>query len=212
MNAINFIKQHGVDKARLVFGVGVNDLGRSTWLAAEKRHTTEYKLWQNMLERAYSQKCHERKPTYIGTTVDPRWLSLKAFLEDVSKIKGFDKALTEGWQLDKDIISKGSKHYSLDTCCFVPKAINVLITNSKASRGKYPIGVFYSSRDKKYQSCLKIDNKNKFLGSFPTPTDAFMAYKKAKEDQIKVVAERYKDQIDQRAYQALLSFTIEITD
>lgn len=195
---------------KLIYGVGIND-----WdipVRKDGKIIKEYYLWQGMLQRCYSDWFHNRQPSYSDVTCSKEWLSLSTFADDIRKMPNFDKCLTEGWQLDKDIISKGSKHYSLDTCCFVPKAINVLITNSKASRGKYPIGVFYSSRDKKYQSCLKIDNKNKFLGSFPTPTDAFMAYKKAKEDQIKVVAERYKDQIDQRAYQALLSFTIEITD
>ena len=37
-----------------------------------------------------------------------------------------------GWELDKDILEKGNKTYSPETCCFVPRVINSLYkTNYK---------------------------------------------------------------------------------
>ena len=38
---------------------------------------------------------------------------------------------------------------------------------------------------------------------FSTPQEAFHAYKVAKENHIKLLAEKYRDQIDPRAYEAL---------
>ena len=59
-------------------------------------------------------------------------------------------------------------------------------------------------------------NKNKWksehLGSFNTELEAFKAYKKAKESFVKEQAEKWKSQIDPRAYEALMSYQVEITD
>ena len=50
------------------------------------------------------------------------------------------------------------------------------------------------------------------MGFYCTPEEAFYAYKQAKEDYIKEVANKWKDQIDPRVYEALMNWTIEITD
>ena len=50
------------------------------------------------------------------------------------------------------------------------------------------------------------------LGYFSTPEEAFQIYKEAKEAYIKEVANKWKDQIDPRAYEALMNYQVEITD
>ena len=59
-------------------------------------------------------------------------------------------------------------------------------------------------------------NKNKggpeWLGSFNTEVEAFNAYKEAKESFIKELANKWKGQIDKRAYEALMNYEVEITD
>ena len=59
-------------------------------------------------------------------------------------------------------------------------------------------------------------NKNKggseYLGYFNTEIEAFNAYKKAKEAFIKEQAEKWKGKIDDRAYEALMDYQVEITD
>ena len=54
----------------------------------------------------------------------------------------------------------------------------------------------------------------RFIGYYVTPEEAFLAYKKAKEEYIKEVAQEYYDsgKIDQNVYDALLRYQIEITD
>ena len=42
--------------------------------------------------------------------------------------------------LDKDILCKGNKIYSRETCIFVPSRINTLFIKCNKSRGKDPIG------------------------------------------------------------------------
>ena len=63
---------------------------------------------------------------------------------------------------------------------------------------------------------MALVNKNKgkqeHLGCFKTELEAFNAYKQAKESFIKEQAEKWKYQIDPRAYEALMNYTVDITD
>ena len=58
----------------------------------------------------------------------------------------------------------------------------------------------------------KNKGKQEHLGYFKTEIEAFNAYKQAKEVFVKEVAEKWKSQIDERAYEALMEYTVEITD
>ena len=59
---------------------------------------------------------------------------------------------------------------------------------------------------------IKNKGKPKHLGYFKTEIEAFNAYKQAKESFVKEQANKWKDQIDERAYNALMNYTVEITD
>ena len=65
----------------------------------------------------------------------------------------------EGWQLDKDILIKGNKIYSPDTCCFVPSEINNLFVGCNKSRGSLPIGVTFNKRLKRYVAQISKNKK-----------------------------------------------------
>ena len=58
----------------------------------------------------------------------------------------------------------------------------------------------------------KSKSGSEHLGYFKTEIEAFNAYKQAKESFIKEQAEKWKDKIDPRAYEALINYTVEITD
>ena len=53
---------------------------------------------------------------------------------------------------------------------------------------------------------------SEILGYYSTTEEAFQAYKETKEAYIKEVANKWKDQIDSRVYEALMNWSIEITD
>ena len=124
--------------------------------------------------------------------------------------KWFDENYKEGFVLDKDILLKGNKIYSPDTCVFVPREINGIFTLRQNKRGDYPIGVLKNGN--KFQANIVRYNKREYLGTFNTPEEAFQVYKVAKEDYIRHVANKWKNQITEECYQALLNYKIEITD
>jgi hypothetical protein len=98
-------------------------------------------------------------------------------------------------------------------CIFIPKHINCLLTKSNKTRGILPIGVSYAKLNKKYKAqAQNHDGKVIHLGLYKNIEDAFYSYKEFKENVIKSVANKYKDNIDSRAYDALMCYSVEITD
>jgi len=194
-------------KRGLVYGVGVNDWG--SLVRVDGKIIPEYQLWASMLTRCFCKKYKQRHPTYEHSTCCNEWLQMTKFIKDVSTMKGYG---LNGWQFDKDILQKGNKLYSKDTCCFVPQELNLLLNKRDNRRGEWPVGVCFSQHAGKFIANLAVNGKLKHLGCFNTPEEAFQAYKVAKEDYIKEIAEKWKDRLDERVYQALLNYTVEITD
>ena len=145
--------------------------------------------------------------TYIGCFVAEEWYCFQTFAQWHKENK---KSHMKSWQLDKDILVKGNKIYSPETCCFVPQEVNTLFVKNNINRGKYPIGV--SKVGNKFVSFIKTIDKSVYLGTFTTPEEAFEAYKTAKEAHIKEVADKWRELIDPRVYQALYKYEVEITD
>jgi hypothetical protein len=194
-------------KRSLVFGVAVNDWVGNTHI--DDKDIKEYQLWSGVLQRCFSEEYKQKYPTYEGVTCSKEWLSMTTFIEDVSQMKGFGFS---GWELDKDILQNGNKLYSKDTCCFVPQGINSLLTKCDKARGKYPVGVCFYKPTGKFVAYVRLDGKRRNLGYFTTPEEAFQAYKTAKEDYIKVVAQKWQHLLDERVFQALLDYEVNIDD
>ena len=180
-------------------------------------NTWEYYKWKSMLQRCFDNKYKEKYPTYKDITCCDRWLCFANFLEDLEILKQeYNWNEGEKLNLDKDILNKGNKMYSLENCVLVPQWINKLFTKCDASRGDCPVGVCYHKRDKKYEARCHINGKLKSLGYYNTVEEAFNAYKQAKEQEIKRVADECVSKgfisKDSRLYNAMISYQIEIDD
>ena len=170
----------------------------------------EYEIWHNMLKRCYSDTYRKKHPTYEGCEVSENFVYYEYFYEWCNEQIGF---YNEDWQLDKDLLVKGNKVYSEDACVFLPHEINSLLTKRTTSRGNHLIGVCWHKKDKAFIAQVnKNKGKQECLGYFKTELEAFNAYKTAKESFIKEQANKWKDKIDDRAYNALMKYTVEITD
>ena len=192
-----------------VYGVGYLGCNLELKVSYSGKKCPIYYAWARMIERCYSEKFHRIKPTYIGCTVSDEFKDYSKWREwyDNYQYK------YDGWHLDKDLLIKGNKVYSENTCVFLPHEINQILVKRTASRGKYLIGVSWHKTNNAFVARV---NKNKggseHLGYFKTEIEAFNAYKQAKESYIKEVADRWKDRIDPRAYEALYNYTVDIDD
>lgn len=190
-----------VKSRKLIYGVGIYD---DDIPLTDKGNYKIYYTWRAMLSRCYSEKVHFKQPTYIGCTVCEHWFLFSNFK------KFYIDNYVEGWCLDKDILIKGNKEYSPETCCFVPNEINVLILR-KRKRSSLPAGV-KNTKYGKFSSYIRKGDSDVYLGIYSTPEEAFQAYKEAKEDWIKEVANKWKDKLAKNVYEALVNYEVEITD
>lgn len=169
-----------------------------------------YATWMQMLTRCYSERYIKATPTYKDCVVCDEW---KRYSNFEKWFKDVANGYQYGYCLDKDILVKGNKVYSPDTCCFVPNEINALLIKHDSKRGKYPIGV--TKHSGKFCARINVFKKGSiWLGTFETPQRAFNAYKAAKEEYIRNMAREYYEQnkITERVYDALIRYEVEITD
>lgn len=158
--------------------------------------------WVRMLDRCYNNQ------NYKDVTVCEEWHNFQNFAQWF--YENYDPEHMKGWHLDKDILVKGNKIYSPETCCFVPVEINNLFTNMKNSSNNLPIGVL--SKHGTFQAGMRKRGRTFHIGTFNTLQEAFKAYKLEKEKFVKEVADEWRGLISAKVYEALYNYKIEITD
>lgn len=177
-----------------------------------KHVTVSGKLWLGINDRCkHGGKKHILQPSYVGC--ENHFESFQEFAEWCQTQVGyntFDEKLRR-FHLDKDLLVRGNKIYSPDTCLFLPVELNSLLVKANKIRGACPIGVS-ARRGKFFAQCQAGNATNVHLGTYATVDEAFCAYKNFKESFIKQQAEKYKDVIDPRAYNALMHYKVLITD
>ena len=196
---------------RLVYGVGIND---ADYIVCKYERLTSgkqkllwycpiYKRWKHMLMRCYSKTFQNKCPSYIGVLVCKEWhlfSNFKMWME------------TQDWEdkvLDKDLLIKGNKEYSPQSCTFVSPLVNSFIVESTTTKGLYPTVVCFNKPMGKFQAlCSQLNGKQKHLGYFFTPEEAYLSWKEEKLRLAKLLA---ADQKDHRVAQAILQ-RYEITD
>jgi hypothetical protein len=182
-----------------VFNVGFIGLGVYK-TKEDYKMTPYYKKWTGILKRVYGNTKH-----YEGVTICKEWYNFQVFAEWF--YENYNPETMKEWQLDKDILIKGNKVYSPKTCCFVPQEINNLFTKNNKNRGDYPIGVTLTKNN-----IIMSNLGNVVLYRGNDILKAFQAYKVAKECRIKKFANKWKDQISSKVYNALINYKVEITD
>jgi hypothetical protein len=133
-----------------------------------------YALWFGMLRRCYdeAQLARKRGRSYANVVVCDRWLYLKNFAEDISKLEGYDKwLLGNSMALDKDIsVQVATKIYSPSTCKFVTAEENMKEMNDRCRtiekaresvKAKYVLfkGDEYHVFDSEKEACLFLNVK-----------------------------------------------------
>lgn len=194
---------------KLVYGVGVNDAG----YVVEKRETIVcingkrrqktvwkcpyYRAWMDMLTRCYYAKYQERYPTYKGCAVSEDWLTFSNFRAWMA---------AQNWEsdhLDKDLLFKGNKVYSAETCVFVAPSVNAFTIDSRAARGEWMIGVSWHKGMSKFRSDCRnpFTKKGEYLGLFTSELEAHQAWLKRK---LELAHELAAIQTDPRVAKALI--------
>lgn len=172
---------------------GVGYIGKGIYSSTS--HPKVYNTWIKMLTRCYENGTGHKN--YMDKYVDEKWHNYQTFASWAVNQVGCNN----GWQLDKDILVKGNKVYSEGTCCFVPACVNSLIIKSENVTGHLNrFGTYYFS-------VQDAEGKSMSEG-FKNLEDGQDWYKTNKECIIKQVADKHKNVLDSRVYEALYSWQV----
>jgi hypothetical protein len=167
-----------------------------------------YSVWNCMLRRTTTEYI-EKNPSYAGLSVADEFHRFSDFAEWMMRQIGWSK---EGYQLDKDLLVKGNRVYSPETCVFLPPAVNTVIISRANDRENIPIGIRKYRDGRRYLARIRMGGGMIHLGIFDDSDSAFFAYKEAKEAYIKRLAVQYRSEIDPRAYAAMMAYEVNIED
>lgn len=186
---------------KLVYGVGVNDAD----YVVTKKETVGYvdgkqkqkqvwvcpfyRAWTSLLGRCFSIEYKTTNSTYEDVTCCEEWFLFSNFK------RWMEQQGWEGKELDKDIIFPNNKVYSPETCAFVSSVTNSFVTACNASRGEWPVGVYWDKKVEKFKAMCRnpFTKKQKFLGYFDTTEEAHEAWRKRKHELAQLVAETESD-------------------
>jgi len=178
-------------RAKLVFGVGVNDADYTVKPTVHGKMVTcpFYSAWTHMLERCYCGKSQAKRPTYIGCSVVPEWLSFMTFRAWMIRQNWV------GMELDKDLLIPGNRVYGPDTCVFISQGVNTFTTDSAAARGEWPLGVDWHKHSGRFRAscCNPFSGKRESLGYFTCPDAAHEAWRSRKHELSLQLAEQQTD-------------------
>lgn len=190
-----------------VYTTGVQDI--KGYLVKGQPAPKDYSVWSAIRQRCYNKNCKDSFLAYEGCTMSEDFLVFSKFKEWYNSQIGCDQ---DGWHIDKDLLVKGNKVYSAETCVLLPNEINSAIVVHNRGNNNFPMGVIYNCTKTRYRARIQRKDGWESLGTYDTPEEAFYAYKPVKEAYVKSIADKWREQIDPRAYQALMNWTIEIDD
>lgn len=183
-------------------GLGYMGDGIYSWNGDEDVQKA-YQVFTGMFSRCYDPYTQSKQPAYIGCSVDARWYDFQVF----AKFYVESPFCSLGYHLDKDLLIRGNRVYSPEACTLLPPEVNSALSSTPESASGLPLGV--NKIDNGYVARLnKMGQNREYLGYYKTAEEAHKVYVKAKEDYIHSLAEKWHGKIEERAYQALMNWTV----
>lgn len=161
-------------------------------------------VWVSMITRCYDKKYQVNSPTYKDCVVCDDWHNYQNFAKWYTENEYYGL----GYELDKDLLFKGNRIYSPETCVLIPRELNTcLLYSINRSDNGLPMGV--SKVRDRYTASISIEGKTNFIGYFSTIMQASDAYNEAKKQNIRRLAYKYMGKIDKRVFDTLLNWNPE---
>ena len=189
---------------RQLYGRGYLGVGPYAPYVKKGEKTKAHDAWIRMFDRCYSEKFHEKHPTYIGCEVCEEWFNFQSFAkwfyDNYYEIDG------QSIEVDKDWYVIGNKIYCPDNCCLAPNIINTcMLTHDKIKNHDMPIGVSWH-KNGSYVARCSDHTKRITIGYYHNVKDAAIAYWNYKINYISKLADEYKEYIPNRLYSAMKDF------
>jgi len=177
------------------------------------KSNTAYSIWNGIYKR-----CYKDKDVYEGSFMCDLWLNDKDSFAEWWSAEYYE-CDGEAMAVDKDLLFPGNKEYAPDKCCILPQTLNTMLSNCKkhklpkwkTAKIDLPLGVRYDSSMKMYYSEIKPYGHDEIirLSYWETSEQAFEEYKRHKQADILIMADKYKNKVPKKVYDALLRFEVK---
>lgn len=153
------------------------------------------------------ERCNPTSSKYGGA--ENHFSDFQEFAEWIVEQKFYGEP---SYSVDKDLFYDGGVlRYSKDTCCLIPKSLNSNLidykddyTNYETQRNKFVCKIEFKP--------FGQPSVRKFLGRFDTIEECSEVYRINKTEIIRgVIAESYKDHVDERVYRKLKEWTPKLS-
>ena len=171
-----------------------------------------YSIWNGIYMR-----CYKQNDVYEGAFMCDLWRYDKDSFAEWWSAEYYE-CDGESMAVDKDLLFSGNKEYAPDKCCIIPQTLNTMLSNCKKHRSKsknagndLPLGVRYDSKLNMYYGEIRPFGHDEVvrLSYWDTPEEAFAEYKRHKQADILIMADKYKNKIPKKVYDALLKVEVK---
>ena len=172
------VNKISIRNRKKILEVGINDADYKTTIVIDgkKIKCKIYYRWIRILERCYSEKRHEKYPTYRDCSMCDEWLTFSNFKKWM-EIQNYHDL-----EIDKDLKVPNNKVYSPENCLLVSRKINKLITNIKSKRNGYLVGVTFVKDKGKFRAFFNDNGKTTHIGYFCSEIEGHNAWRKRKKE------------------------------
>ena len=188
-----------------VYNVGYIGYGEFMSKNTSKKHTPEYEVWRGVIRRCYDENARQYN-IYggRGVTVCEEWHNFQNFAQWYTSLPDYNK----GFHLDKDLLDKSNTVYSPEKCTLVPPSVNSLFT------GGFKSIVHMNARNNKWvvqmqmgEKCLNGNKRQSYFGEYHDRDEAIEVYFENKIKHVISVANKEKENLDERVYLNLINPT-----
>lgn len=165
-------------------------------------------VWCGLRTRTLDETFKNKHKAYLNCTLSPEWVCLQNFCDwaDSTYPKDFPEI---PWELDKDLLSS-SGVYSPETCCWLPKEINLFLSK-KSEKGIYEkkgkrgssFALFVREGTEVYK-----EKNGHYIGSYPTYEDAVVKWKEVEQNRLNTLIEKYRYCLSPVVIEKLISLEI----
>lgn len=155
-------------------------------------------MWRSMIARCFSKKWNRVRVPEQPRVIE-NWFNFQNFAEWYYNQSGSSLG---NWELDKDIIVKGNRTYSPETCCLVPREINTAYPMSYSQGSR----VYYNSKDRYYRVNWRDESGKRSVKGFKTQEEAVDFKVLKTKERLQNLADKYVDNLDPVVYNLLMNW------
>lgn len=191
------VRKESVQKGILMYPYGKNKhggyRGEGGWDISQRNPYLS--TWSGLLLRCNDAEFKSKHVSYTDAVMCDEWYNLQAFCSWCEKTKPCIDNIK--WELDKDLLGDG-KLYSPDTCCFLPKDVNLFL--SKLDRNYIPR---YSNGRWQVWCSDGVSTENRYVGIYSTQEEAVQVWKQKKNERLQSLIETYAHLLPEHVVEAL---------